>query len=115
MSNVLEIIPLGGLGEFGTNCLCLRYGDEMIVVDVGMGFPEETAYGVDVSVPDFDFLEEYRDSLLAIILTHGHEDHTVASFHGPDRAAHVHHVGHGELHRREVVRLPARGRERRAQ
>ncbi|HEX7176299.1 MAG TPA: ribonuclease J [Pyrinomonadaceae bacterium] len=75
MSNVLEIIPLGGLGEFGTNCLCLRYGDEMIVVDVGMGFPEETAYGVDVSVPDFDFLEEYRDSLLAIILTHGHEDH----------------------------------------
>src|SRR5437764_13960075 len=57
------------------NCMAVRYGDEMIVVDAGMGFPEESAYGVDVSVPDFDFLEEYRDDLTAIVLTHGHEDH----------------------------------------
>ncbi|OLE50955.1 MAG: hypothetical protein AUG51_25590 [Acidobacteria bacterium 13_1_20CM_3_53_8] len=57
------------------NCMAVRYGDEMIVVDAGMGFPEETAYGVDVSIPDFDFLEEYRDNLSAIVLTHGHEDH----------------------------------------
>lgn len=53
----------------------IRYGDEMIVVDAGMGFPEETPYGVDISIPNFDFLEEFRDDLTAIILTHGHEDH----------------------------------------
>ena len=53
----------------------IRYRDEMIVIDAGMGFPEETPYGVDISVPNFDFLEEYRDDLTAIILTHGHEDH----------------------------------------
>ena len=72
---MVEIRPLGGLGEFGTNCMAVRYGDEMIIVDVGMGFPEESAYGVDVSVPDFGFLEEFRDEILAVVLTHGHEDH----------------------------------------
>jgi len=71
----IEIIPLGGIGEFGMNCMGIRYGDEMIVVDAGMGFPEETPFGVDISIPNFDFLEEYRDDLTAIILTHGHEDH----------------------------------------
>ena len=75
MSNVLEIIPLGGIGEFGMNCMSVRYGDEMIILDAGMGFPEETAYGVDISIPNFDFLEEYRDNIVAIVLTHGHEDH----------------------------------------
>ncbi len=73
--NKIEIIPLGGIGEFGMNCMGIRYGDEMIVVDAGMGFPEETPYGVDISVPDFDFLEDYRDDLTALFLTHGHEDH----------------------------------------
>lgn len=57
------------------NCMGIRFGDEMIIVDAGMGFPEETPYGVDISIPDFDFLEEYRDNLTALILTHGHEDH----------------------------------------
>lgn len=75
MGNVLEIIPLGGIGEFGMNCMAVRYGDEMIVIDAGMGFPEESVYGVDVSIPDFDFLEEYRDNITAVVLTHGHEDH----------------------------------------
>src|SRR6266850_3164252 len=75
MSNVLEIIPLGGIGEFGMNCTLLRFGDEMIVVDAGMGFPEESVYGVDISIPDFDILEQYRDEITAIVLTHGHEDH----------------------------------------
>lgn len=73
--NRLEIIPLGGIGEFGMNCMGLRYGDEMIIIDAGMGFPEETPFGVDISIPNFDFLEEYRDDLTALILTHGHEDH----------------------------------------
>lgn len=71
----IEIIPLGGIGEFGMNCMGIRYDDEMIIVDVGMGFPEETPYGVDISIPNFDFLDEYRDNLTALILTHGHEDH----------------------------------------
>lgn len=71
----LEIIPLGGVGEFGMNCMAIRFEDEMIVVDAGMGFPEETAYGVDVCIPDFDFLEEYKNDLTALIITHGHEDH----------------------------------------
>ncbi|MFT3745364.1 MAG: ribonuclease J [Pyrinomonadaceae bacterium] len=71
----IEIIPLGGIGEFGMNCMGIRYDGEMIIVDAGMGFPEETPFGVDISIPNFDFLEEYRDELTAIILTHGHEDH----------------------------------------
>ncbi len=71
----VEIIPLGGIGEFGMNCMGIRYGDEMIIVDAGMGFPEETPYGVDISIPNFDFLDAYRDDLTALILTHGHEDH----------------------------------------
>src|SRR6266487_1312212 len=75
MSNVLEIIPLGGIGEFGMNCMAVRYEDEMLILDAGMGFPEESAYGVDVCIPDFACLEEYRDSITAIVLTHGHEDH----------------------------------------
>ncbi len=75
MNKVIELIPLGGVGEFGMNCMAVRYGDEMIIVDAGMGFPEESAYGVDVCVPDFDFLDEYREHITAIILTHGHEDH----------------------------------------
>ncbi len=75
MTNVLEIIPLGGIGEFGMNCTLLRFGDEMLVLDAGMGFPEESVYGVDVCIPDFEILEQYRDDITAIILTHGHEDH----------------------------------------
>ena len=71
----IEIVPLGGIGEFGMNCMGIRYRDEMIIVDAGMGFPEETPFGVDISIPNFDFLEEYRDDLIAIVLTHGHEDH----------------------------------------
>jgi ribonuclease J len=75
VSNVLEIIPLGGIGEFGMNCTLLRYGDEMLVLDAGMGFPEESVYGVDVCIPDFEILEEYKQEITAVILTHGHEDH----------------------------------------
>jgi ribonuclease J len=75
MTSALEIIPLGGIGEFGMNCMAVRYEDEMLILDAGMGFPEETAYGVDVCIPNFDFLEPYRNHITAIVLTHGHEDH----------------------------------------
>jgi len=57
------------------NCTLLRYGDEMLVLDAGMGFPGESNYGVDVCIPDFEILEQYRQDITAIILTHGHEDH----------------------------------------
>lgn len=75
MSKVLEVIPLGGVGEFGSNCMLMRAGDDAIIIDAGMGFPEESVYGVDICTPDFDFLEEDREAIAAIILTHGHEDH----------------------------------------
>lgn len=55
--------------------MAVRYEDEMLILDAGMGFPEESAYGVDVCIPNFDFLEQYRDNITAIVLTHGHEDH----------------------------------------
>jgi len=76
VANVIEIIPLGGIGEFGMNCTLLRFEDEMLILDAGMGFPEESVYGVDVCIPDFEILEQYKQDITAIILTHGHFDHT---------------------------------------
>ena len=71
----LQVIPLGGLGEFGMNSMALRYGDDIIVVDAGMTFPDAELLGVDIVTPDFTFLEQNRENVRALILTHGHEDH----------------------------------------
>jgi ribonuclease J len=71
----LEIIPLGGVGVFGMNMMAMRCGGETIIIDAGMGFPEEDAPGVDIIIPDFSFIDQYRDEITAIVLTHGHEDH----------------------------------------
>ena len=71
----LEIIPLGGVGVFGMNMMAMRCGGETIIIDAGMGFPEEDAPGVDIIIPDFSFIDQYRDEISAIVLTHGHEDH----------------------------------------
>jgi ribonuclease J len=71
----LHIVPLGGLGEFGMNCMALRWEDDIIVVDAGLMFPEAELLGVDIVVPDISYLVENRQRVKAIILTHGHEDH----------------------------------------
>ena len=80
----LQAIPLGGLGEFGMNIMALRYGDDIIVIDCGMMFPEDELLGVDVVTPDLTFLRENQQHVRALILTHGHEDHigAVAYFLG---------------------------------
>jgi ribonuclease J len=81
MSNLpVQIIPLGGLGEFGMNCTAVRCGSDMILIDAGMAFPrnEGSELGVRIIVPDIAFLEENKSSLRGIFLTHGHEDHAGA-------------------------------------
>jgi ribonuclease J len=74
-SGKLHIVPLGGLGEFGMNCMAVRWGDDIIVIDAGMMFPEAELLGVDIVVPDISYLTENRQYVRAIVLTHGHEDH----------------------------------------
>ena len=71
----LQIIPLGGLGEFGVNCTVFRLGGDLIVVDTGSMFPEEHALGVNFVIPDMSYLLERKEEIRAILLTHGHEDH----------------------------------------
>ncbi|HTS75777.1 MAG TPA: ribonuclease J [Bryobacteraceae bacterium] len=71
----LQVIPLGGLGEFGMNSMALRFGDEIIVIDAGMMFPDAELMGVDIVTPDFSYLEQNAPHVRGVILTHGHEDH----------------------------------------
>jgi ribonuclease J len=71
----LQVIPLGGLGEFGMNMTAIRYAEQMIIVDCGMMFPEAELLGVDLVMPDLTFLKENQAQILGVILTHGHEDH----------------------------------------
>ena len=75
MAEKLKIIPLGGLDEIGKNITVLEYGKDMIVVDCGVGFPDEDMYGVDLVIPDFSYLTQNAKKLRGMFITHGHEDH----------------------------------------
>ena len=72
---VLQIVPLGGLGEFGNNCTVLRYGGDMVVIDAGLSFPEEQFLGVNFVIPDLGYITDRAAEVRGILLTHGHEDH----------------------------------------
>lgn len=75
MAEKLKIISLGGLNEIGKNLTVYEYGGDIIVVDVGMGFPDDDMYGIDVVIPDFTYLIKNQNKIRGIFLTHGHEDH----------------------------------------
>jgi ribonuclease J len=74
----LRIIPLGGLDGIGKNMTAFEYGNDMVVVDAGLLFPDDEQPGIDLVLPDYSYLLENEDKLRGILITHGHEDHTGA-------------------------------------
>lgn len=81
MSKTLRIVPLGGLGEVGKNMMAIEYGENILVIDTGIMFPENDMLGVDYIIPDFRYLQDKVSRIRAIVVTHGHEDHTGAIRH----------------------------------
>ena len=81
MTSKLRILPLGGLGEIGKNMTCIEYGDEIIIIDCGIMFPENDMLGVDYIIPDYTYIMDKLDKVQGILFTHGHEDHVGAVAH----------------------------------
>lgn len=79
MAEKLKIISLGGLNEIGKNLTVYEYGNDIIVVDCGMGFPDDDMYGIDVVIPDVSYLIKNQSKIRGIFITHGHEDHIGAT------------------------------------
>ncbi len=77
-TEVLRVVALGGLGEIGKNMTVFEFGGQIIVVDCGLAFPEEEMYGIDIVIPDIDYLKSKRDQVVAFVITHAHEDHVGA-------------------------------------
>src|SRR5438045_1196985 len=77
----LEVVPLGGVGEFGMNMMAVSWEDTTILIDAGVMFPEPDQLGVDLIIPDMTYVEARRDKVKALVLTHGHEDHIGAVPH----------------------------------
>jgi len=76
----VKVIALGGVGEIGKNCSLVEQGDDIVVVDCGLSFPNEEMLGVDIVVPDFTYLIENKERVKGVFLTHAHEDHVGVSY-----------------------------------
>ena len=77
----VRLLPLGGLGEIGKNMMIVECGDDIVVIDAGVLFPEVDMPGIDIVIPNLDYLAERRDRVRAVLITHGHEDHIGAVPH----------------------------------
>ena len=74
-ANKMQVIPLGGVSEIGKNMTVLRYGQEIIIIDAGLKFPDDNMPGIDYIIPNFNYLIDHKNLIKGLCLTHGHEDH----------------------------------------